>query len=183
MKPLRLALLITSLLYPLAVYIGLQHFDPRTLVLLVIAVAGLRVLADANAARHLWLWIPLFGLLVFWILISNSELGLKLYPVLLNLSFFVMFAWSLKHPPSMVERLARLREPDLPSAAISYTAKVTATWCVFFALNGSVALSTALWASDELWLLYNGLIAYLFMGLLFGGEWLIRQYYVRASND
>lgn len=183
MKLLRLALVVISLLYPLAVYVGLQHFDARSLVLLLVAVAGLRVLSDANAAHHQWLWVPLFGVLVFWILISNSDMGLKLYPVMLSLSFLIMFAWSLRHPPSMVERMARLREPDLPEAAIPYTAKVTKVWCVFFIVNGGLSLATAIWASDELWLLYNGLIAYLFMGLLFGGEWLIRQYYVRASND
>lgn len=183
MKLLRTALVVISLLYPLAVYVGLQHFDARSLVLLLVAVAGLRVLSDANAAHHQWLWVPLFGVLVFWILISNSDTGLKLYPVLLSLSFLIMFAWSLRHPPSMVERMARLREPNLPPAAIPYTATVTKVWCLFFILNGGLSLATALWASTELWLLYNGLIAYLLMGLLFGGERLVRQHFVRAVND
>lgn len=183
MKLMRIALLALSLLYPLVVYVGLQHFDARSLVLLLVAVAGLRVLTDANAAHHQWLWVPLFGVLVLWVLISNSDLGLKLYPVLLSLSFLILFAWSLRHPPSMVERMARLREPDLAAAAIPYTAKVTKVWCVFFIVNGGLSLATALWASDELWLLYNGLIAYLLMGVLFGGEWLIRQRLVRAVND
>jgi uncharacterized membrane protein len=46
---------------------------------------------------------------------------------------------------------------------------------VFFAVNGSVALATALWASTALWTLYNGLVAYLLMGALMGGEWLVRR--------
>lgn len=183
MKLLRIALLVISLLYPLAVYVGLQHFDARSLVLLLIAVAGLRVLSDAESVHLHWLWVPLFGLLVFWILISNSDVGLKLYPVLLSLSFLTMFAWSLKHPPSIVERMARLREPDLPAAAIPYTAMVTKVWCVFFVVNGSISFATALWASDELWLLYNGLISYVLMGILFGGEWLVRQQVMRAIDE
>lgn len=183
MKFLRFALLVISLLYPLAVYIGLQHFDPRSLVLLLIAMAGLRILSDGSSAHFHWLWVPLFGLLVFWILISNSDVGLKLYPVLLSLSFLLMFGWSLRHPPSMVERMARLQEPNLPAAAIPYTATVTKVWCVFFAVNGCLAFVTAFWASNELWLLYNGLISYILMGILFGGEWLVRQHFVRAAND
>jgi uncharacterized membrane protein len=42
-------------------------------------------------------------------------------------------------------------------------------------LNGSMALITALWSSFEVWSLYNGLIAYVLMGLLFGGEYWVRQ--------
>ena len=38
----------------------------------------------------------------------------------------------------------------------------------------TLALATALWASDKTWALYNGLIAYLLMGALFAGEWLVR---------
>ena len=48
-------------------------------------------------------------------------------------------------------------------------------WCGFFVLNGALALATALWMSDRAWALYNGLIAYGLIGLLFGVEWLVRQ--------
>ena len=40
---------------------------------------------------------------------------------------------------------------------------------------GKSALVTALWMSDRAWALYNGLIAYVLIGLLFGAEWLVRQ--------
>ncbi|MGQ9427312.1 hypothetical protein ACXYTJ_14260 [Gilvimarinus sp. F26214L] len=175
MNLVRLSVGLVSLLYPLAVYLGLRHFDPRSLVLLLVAVAGLRVLSNRDSAINYWLWVPCFGLLTFWILFSNSDLGLKLYPVLLNLSFLIMFAWSVWNPPTVIERLARLRHPDLPDEARGYTRVVTCVWCGFFLLNCTVSLATALWASDEIWALYNGLIAYLLVGALFAGEWLVRQ--------
>ena len=75
----------------------------------------------------------------------------------------------------MVERLARLREPELPDSAIRYTRQVTQVWCLFFMLNGLIAASLTLWAPLSWWTLYNGLIAYGLMGLLFAIEWLIRQ--------
>ena len=75
----------------------------------------------------------------------------------------------------MIERLARLQEPDLPAAGVAYTRRVTQVWCGFFIVNGSVSLLTALFASDAGWALYNGVISYALMGLLFVGEWLIRK--------
>jgi uncharacterized membrane protein len=74
-----------------------------------------------------------------------------------------------------VERLARLQQPDLPPQGVRYTRRVTQVWCGFFIINGSIALITALWSSFAWWSLYNGLIAYVLMGLLFAGEYLIRR--------
>ena len=42
-------------------------------------------------------------------------------------------------------------------------------------ITGSLALLTALYASDRAWMLYNGLLAYVMMGVLFAGEWLVRR--------
>ena len=53
---------------------------------------------------------------------------------------------------------------------------------VFFALNGAVALITALWASAATWSLYNGVIAYLLMGVLFAGEYGARRNFKRRLN-
>lgn len=179
----RIALAIISLLYPLAVYFGLRHFDARFMALLLMIIAGLRVLSNKHAPVNHWLWMPLVGLLVFWILLSNSDTGLKLYPVLVNLSFLTMFAWSIKHPPTVIERMARVQDPDLPARASSYTTAVTKVWCAFFIINAGISLATTLWGSDEVWALYNGLIAYVLLALLFAGEWLVRQRVMRLAND
>jgi uncharacterized membrane protein len=56
---------------------------------------------------------------------------------------------------------------------------VTQVWCWFFSVNGAIALATALWASPAIWTLYNGLIAYLVMGLLFAGEYVVRWHFKR----
>lgn len=113
--------------------------------------------------------------------LGNALLPLKLYPALVNAVLLTVFAVSLMHPPSAIERLARLREPDLPPAAIAYTRKVTWVWCGFFVVNGTLALATALWADAATWALYNGLIAYGLIGTLFAIEWLVRRR-VRARH-
>jgi uncharacterized membrane protein len=86
-----------------------------------------------------------------------------------------LFGLSLKYGPPMVERLARMREPQLPARAIVYTRQVTIAWSVFFLCNGLLAAALTLWAPLSWWMLYTGLISYGLMGLLFAIEWLIRQ--------
>ncbi len=171
----RLLLVIISLLYPLAVYMGLQNFDARHLVLLLIVIAGVRIVSLGQSPLNHWFWLPLLTLLGLWTWLLNSALALKLYPVLVSASFLVLFLWSLKNPPTMIERIARLQDPELPEQGIVYTRKVTKIWCYFFAFNGSIALTTTLYGTDAQWALYNGLISYLCMGTLFAGEWLVRQ--------
>jgi uncharacterized membrane protein len=78
-------------------------------------------------------------------------------------------------PQSLVERIARIQHPNLPPEGVVYTRRVTQIWCVFFVVNGGIALVTALWSSFEIWSLYNGLIAYVLMGLLFAGEYIVRM--------
>lgn len=66
-------------------------------------------------------------------------------------------------------------EGPLSPAAVRYTERVTLVWALFFALNGGIAWWTVQLGDMELWALYNGLIAYLLMGLLMAVEWSIRR--------
>ena len=40
----------------------------------------------------------------------------------------------------------------------------------------AISIWSALAASREIWAIYNGFIAYLAMGTLLGGEWLLRRH-------
>ena len=166
-------LLAVSLAYPVVVYLALGHVSPRWIALLLVALA----LARAWVTREsFWLVAAaLAGVLAIAGAVGDQWGPLKLYPALVNLVMFALFAMSLWRGPSVVERLARLREPDFPPAAVAYTRRVTQVWCGFFVVNGLVAAATALWASAGAWALYNGLLSYVAMGLLMGGEWLVRR--------
>ena len=100
--------------------------------------------------------------------------GRALLPVS-NAVLLTVFAASLWRPPTVIERIARIREPTLPPAAVVYTRRVTIVWSVFFALNGAAALYTAVATPLETWTLYNGFIAYLLIGALFVTELAIRS--------
>lgn len=171
---------VVTAAYPLLVYLGLGRFEPRWLALLLAALAVLRAIGNRD---RFWWWAAGAGLVLAGVsAFANQALPLKLYPVLVNGLLLLVFGASLLHPPSMIERLARLREPELDTHGVAYTRGVTQVWCGFFALNGGIALATTLWASDATWALYNGLIAYLLIGALMGGEWLVRRR-VRAAHD
>ena len=79
-------------------------------------------------------------------------------------------------------RFARLRTPELDDYAIGYTRILTAVWVSFFIANGSIAAWTALYASIDTWTLYNGLISYVLIAVLFVGEWPVRRI-LRARHD
>jgi uncharacterized membrane protein len=147
------------------------------MLLLVAAAARLPAMKLSPAARWSGAGALLLVAVAVW---CNALLPLQLYPVLVNGALLVAFAWSLSSPQSMVERMARLSEPDLPPEGVAYTRTVTKVWCGFFVVNGSIALATALWATPAVWSLYNGVIAYGLMGLLFGGEYLVRLRFKRA---
>ena len=165
---------LVTLTYPLAIWLGEGRVEPRLLagLLLLIGLTRLPSLAVSQAAR--W-WLGGTMLLLVLAIWANVSLPLKLYPVLVNATLFAVFAYSLIVPPTVVERFARLREAELPEQGIAYTRRVTQVWCGFFMVNGAIALFTALYASSALWWFYNGFLAYIFIGLLFAGEYFVRQ--------
>lgn len=183
MKKINAVLLILlTLSYPFAIYFGLEHFDPRWLAVVLIPILLVRLVLGWHSQEQSR-WGMLIAIVVLlWAALSNQQIGLKLYPAIISFSMLALFAWSLTHPPSIIERIARRMEPEFPPEAIAYTRKVTQVWCLFFAINGTIALSTALWGSIELWTLYNGLISYLIIGSLLAGEWLVRQRVKRAHH-
>ena len=171
--PAGVLLVAAGVAYPVVVWLALGHVGPRWIAL---GLAGLALARAALAREPFWLAVSaLAGALALAAWWSGGWLPLKLYPLLVNLAFLAVFAASLRRGPSAIERLARLREPALPPAAVAYTRRVTQVWCVFFGGNALLSAATALWADAATWALYNGLVAYVLMGLLMGGEWLVRR--------
>lgn len=169
-----LGLLLAGLLYPFAVHFGMAHFAPWQFGLLLGGLWLARALSTPRRPGSLWMAL---AALAFCALLglSDSPHLLRWYPVLISAFMLALFSASLLRGMPVAERLARLRDPDLPPHAVRYTRRVTQVWCLFFLVNGLVAAGLTLWAPLAWWTLYNGLIAYAAMGLLFAVEWLIRQ--------
>lgn len=169
-----LILLLAGILYPFAVYYGLGHIAPWQFALLLGSLWLLRALTGQHKPGSVWMAVSAIGfcLLLGWL---NSPALLRWYPVLSSGFMLALFGVSLIYGPPIIERLARLSDPQLPDAGVRYTRKVTEVWCMFFLGNGLIAAALTLWAPLTWWTLYNGLISYGLMGLLFAGEWTLRQ--------
>lgn len=166
---------LATLFYPVAVYFGIQYLQPWQLASVLLGFLLCKL--NRRIARQAWgKPLTIAGVaycgFVIW---SNTAISLRFYPVVVNAVLLAIFAWSLQAPPSIIERLARLQVPDLPASGVRYTRRVTIIWCGFFMFNGLMALYTAVWASFAVWSLYNGLIAYLLMGVLMAAEYLVRM--------
>lgn len=172
-RPLNSGLGLIVLLYPVAVYWGVQVIAPWKIAAGLLAVL-LRFWLMPQTKQWSGLLLVAGALYCAFAIWHNSELSLRFYPLGVNLCLFAVFAASLCYPPPIIERLARLQHPHLSSHGILYTRQITQVWCVFFILNGLIAAGTALWASFFWWSVYNGLIAYGLMGLLMGVEYWIR---------
>lgn len=183
---MKVILTLVTLLYPLVVFYGLAEFSVRwvSFVLLLLFILRFVLLSKNNnkttdAKQMLGpLATKIISVLVLALLLLSFtfeiDIGLLFYPVVINSALALVFLYSLANPPPIIERLARLTQPELPPHAVIYTRTVTKVWLGFFIVNGLVATYTALWTNLEVWTLYNGLIAYILMGILFAGEYLVR---------
>ncbi|API76944.1 hypothetical protein HI814_19835 (plasmid) [Ralstonia solanacearum] len=185
--PRHAANVVLKLAYP-AVILGAWHIGaPRYVGIVLLALLWVqRWIGTGSATARLRVltrldW-ALAGLLTCGsaaIAITDSETLLRLYPVMVNTALLLTFGATLRHGPSMVEKFARLRTPELPPRAVRYTRHVTQVWCGFFAVNALIAALVALYGSRQAWALYNGAIAYALVCLLIVGEIAYRNLVVR----
>jgi uncharacterized membrane protein len=183
----RVLVVAVGLAYPLLVYAGLRLFAPRILV----AAAALVLLAHVA-----WGWrrprrsdvlravVPVA--LVAAVLVAAAAFNdgriFLFVPALVNGAMLIAFARTLRRGPSMIETFARLRHPELPASRGPYLRAVTGMWCGFFALNITVSVLLALFSTLAAWTLYNGLLAYVLVGLLLGAERVYRYWRFRGYH-
>ena len=181
--------LLTGLLllaWPFLIGFGLAHNGLRWLLPLMTLLLLLRLSQTRRQAGPLRVVTRIVAaagvaLCAASYLLKTHQL-LLFYPVVVNAVMLAVFGGSLWSAMPLVERLARLRDPQLPPEAVRYTRRVTQIWCVFFIANGGMALFTALHGDISLWTLWNGTIAYLLMGALMAGEWLVRRRIIKRNG-
>lgn len=183
MKLLPILSAIVLLAYPFAVYYGLNQWGVGTVAGVLCVLFVLRIIGgNKTQLRELkyiaWASGAMGVILALLASVFKEFSWLTYYPVLVNILMLILFASSLWQKETMVERFARLQDPELPDHAISYTRKVTKVWCLFFIANGSISLTSS-FMSLNIWTLYNGLISYLLAGSLFACEYLVRLYVKR----
>lgn len=182
----RVALALLVAVYPFALWFALERWSSRAVALLALALLALRAatLREAlAAAAESRVAIGALVALCALAALSGWQPLLLATPVVASALAAFVFGKSLASVP-LVERFARAQQPpELMVRLTGYCRAVTVVWCAFLAANAAVALALALIAPLSVWALYTGLVSYLLMGVLFAGEWLVRQTRIRAARD
>lgn len=110
-----------------------------------------------------------------WGLLANDGTAFQVYPLMISGGLLAVFAGSLLTQKSMIQRFAEVYEKDITPQKQAYMRKVTQLWCIFFIVNFGVSAYTWQAMSLSAWTWYNGVISYLFIGLLLVGEYAYRK--------
>jgi uncharacterized membrane protein len=182
-KIIGIILTIIVLVHPLFIYFGLKMYSSRLIAFLIgVSMLG-HVLTQDRHALQLRLLIPFSVIVAVCVagILLDSPIFILYLPCCICASLLVAFSHSLFYPPSTIEVFARMFVSELSSEEMRYCRRVTLIWIGFFLLNGVAAFYTACCATLGIWSLYNGLLAYVGMGMLFVAElsyrsWRFRRY-------
>lgn len=169
--------LTIAIVYPFAVFFALHSgLSVRLIGIMLMCVALIGI------AKHKNLLLGICGIVMALLtLVSDYEIFLKLYPVLMNFGVFAMFVLSLQSVP-LVQRIAEKMKYKITDKTKEYARKVTIAWAIFMGLNTFVSFITV-FMSDWVWALYNGLISYCLIGFMFGIEYITRTRIMRGRSD
>jgi len=177
----RIATVVLTVAYPFVVYLGLSRWNVRTvsivLVGLLLGSALLRA-RGLDRARLRDAIVPIVPVIVLATIAGalDRTWALLLVPVIVNLGLLTTFAASLRvGRVPMIERFARLREPELPAGGVDYCRAVTRVWIGFFAINAAISGALALWAPFTWWAAWCGALAYGCIALVFAIEIIVRR--------
>ena len=193
---------VTAAIYPILVFTLLVIFkvDTKILSLCIIALAAAFFLSATGTKKTgenekgALDWKPLLSSVLFlaaglFCFITGKEFFLKLYSVVINITFLAVFGSTLFFEPNIIFRFATLADKSIKGSSFEgqvkkYCRNVTIVWCGFFILNGTAAVCTTFadklfgLSSEEarnVWAIYNGGISYVLMGTLFVVEFIIRK--------
>lgn len=118
----------------------------------------------------------LITLCVIFVFYIKRFVILKFYPPICNFFIFLVFFLSLFSKETVIQKIAKINEGgELKESTFIYTRRLTYVWATFCFLNFLISIWT-IFQSDKIWILYNGFISYLLVGLLFILEYILRMF-------
>ncbi len=159
-----------AVIYPFVVFYALQqNVAFKFIGLILLLMVAFYFIINKNKILFV------LGLILCFCIISfNQEIFLKLYPVLMNISICAIFALSLLKTPVITQFAQKMHKRQLNQKEKIYTRHVTVAWAVFMLCNTIISLVTV-FLSNKIWVLYNGLISYILIGLMMLTEYIIRK--------
>lgn len=166
--------------YPIAIWFGLTRLGTRAVSLMVLALAVPMLAIRFRKADRATFWSLVRAPIAMLVLatlgaVTGQQAFVLALPVLISAVLLAEFGATLRPGATpMIERFARMQEPDLGPREVAHCRRWTAIWCGFFVVNGAIAATLAIAGPLAWWTLYSGGLAYGLMGLLFASEWATR---------
>lgn len=157
-------------IYPFMLFFG----ESGAIVIFLVAIFALCVAKYALFKNALLLISGVFLALAIFARILGFSNFAFFYPSAVNLALFGLFASSLKSE-AIITKFAKLQNPHLDSRGVIYTRNLTKIWCAIFIFNGAVAAILAILENKIYWSVFSGIVAYIIVGGLLGGEVLYRK--------
>jgi len=177
-KPLKFVAASLLCLYPFFVACALFHGVPANVLALgLLVVTGLIGFSSTLKIRGLWLIAAILSFVLFF---TKNDFFLKIYPVLMNCAVAAFFGTSLLKKP-LIEIFAERMRVELDDFGRAYARRATIAWTIFLCGNAAISFATV-FATTEIWTLYNGFISYVLIGLMMLGEFLVRKKAMRCST-
>lgn len=103
-----------------------------------------------------------------------EDIATRLIPALAYLSVALLFGHTLRHPPSLLERMVRLQFPQFKPGIAEYLRQLTWLWAGFFVASAAICAILAALPDSRAWTAFTGLVVYVLMGVLGIGEYFYR---------
>jgi len=123
----------------------------------------------------------IFTALIITLFHFTHWIMVKYYPAVMNFFIFLMFFTSSFQKETVIQRFARMMEPDIKPKALEYTRKLTYIWAGFTFLNFIVSF-LSVFMSENFWMWYNGCISYALIGIFFAVEYVVRINFKRKYD-
>lgn len=178
MRRLRQLLSAGSLaLYPILVHTFIVKDAPVAALRTLLAVALLMIVLHwwlGDRSRR-WVWTGLYALLAVAALANlrfGGHIALFLPPLVFNLALAVAFASTLRAGavPLVEPFMRKYRGNTVTDAHVRQARGLTWAWTVFFVTMALCAGYLAVFAPLEAWSLFANFLNYLFVGLMFIGQ-------------
>lgn len=178
-----LIVILLSVAYPFAVWLNIDSVNPRWFgVVLLIAILIRFAVSGKQRKTSDWLMTAVMGSFCCAVILLDSEILLKCYPVMMSAGMGLLFLISLSDEQSLIERFARAGGKQPPPEAKGYLRGLSLVWGGLLLLNAAIAAWTVWFATLAMWTLYNGLLSYLFIAVFVVAELFYRQHYKKKHN-
>jgi len=175
---------IATVSYPFAIYWGINRYEPFVFAILLFVILLLRfIFSQQYLERSQWLVLSTITIFCIIVFMSNNSQLLRYYPVLMSLSFALLFIYSLISTVPLVEKFARMFGETPTPLRRTYARNLTKAWATLLLTNASIAAYTACCLSLQYWALYNGMLSYILIGTFVTSEVLYRRHYFRKNID